>query len=306
MDALFTTAFLVAVLRSTAPLLLATMGSVVTERAGISNIGVEGMMLAGAFTGVVVTIESGQVWLGTVAAVAAGVLLGLVLAAASVGLGADAIVAGFAINVLAAGVTVLLMSSWYGSKGSVSEIGMPTLPTWRLPVEDVPVLGAVASQNIAVWWSFAAVAATWVLVFRTRFGLRVTAVGDNSEAARAAGVPVARTRTAALAFGGLTAGLAGAGLSLGYLSSFTRDMTAGRGFIALAAAIFGRRNPLGAAAAALLFGATAAAGDRLQNEGYPSQLVKMLPYVATVVALSVIALRGVRRRRRADTNWAPA
>ena len=301
MEALLTTAFLVAALRATAPVVLAAMGSVVTERAGIPNIGVEGMMLGGAFVAVATTIETGSPWLGALLGAAVGVVLALVMAVVVLDLGADDIVAGFAINVFVAGFTVLVMSELYGSKGSVVEPGMPTLPTIELPIADVPVLGAIATQNVMVWVAFASVAVTWALLFRTAAGLRVRAVGEDPAAAAAAGISVRRVRYAALGFGGLTAGLAGANLAIGYLSSFTRDMTAGRGFIALAAALFGARHPGATAAAALLFGAAEAAGNRLQGEGVPSELVLMLPYVITAVALALISIRRTRRRQRALT-----
>jgi len=298
MNALLTTAFLVAVLRASGPILMATMGSVITERAGTPNIGVEGMMLAGAFTSVTVTIEAGNPWVGAGGGALAGVVLAVVMAFVVIDLRADAIVAGFAINLFVAGFTVLLLSEIYDSKGSVSRPDMSTLPTIRLPVTDVPVLGAAAAQNVMVWVAFAAIPITWVVLFRSRFGLRIRAVGDDAPSALAAGVPVRRIQYQALGLGGALSGLAGASLAIGYLSSFTRDMTAGRGFIALAAALFGGRHPGAAAAAALLFGAAEAAGNRLQGEGVASQFVLMLPYLVTAVALATISIRRTRARRR--------
>lgn len=304
MDALFTTAFVVAILRASAPILLATMGSVITERVGLPNIGVEGMMLGGAFAAVAVTIETGNPWVGALAGAAVGTVLALVLCFVSSDLGADEIVAGFAINVFAAGFTVLLLSEMYGSKGSVVRPGMATLPVITLPVEDVPIVGAIAAQNVMVWIAFASIGVTWVMLFRTRFGLQLRAVGEDAVAARSSGVPVRRVRYLALAFGGFTAGLAGANLAIGYLSSFTRDMTAGRGFIALAAALFGGRHPLWAAAAALVFGTAEAAGNRLQSEGLPSQFVLMLPYLVTAIALAAVSVRRTLAQRRAMTTLA--
>lgn len=305
MDSLLTTAFLVAVLRASAPILLATMGSVVTERVGLSNIGVEGMMLGGAFAAVAVTIEVDNPWVGALAGAVVGTVLALVLCFVVSDLGADEIVAGFAINVFAAGFTVLLLSELYGSKGSVVRPDMATLPSISLPVADVPIIGAVAAQNVMVWVAFASVGLTGILLFRTRFGLQVRAVGEDPTAALSSGVPVRRVRYAALAFGGFAAGLAGSNLAIGYLSSFTRDMTAGRGFIALAAALFGGRHPGWAATAALLFGAAEAAGNRLQGEGIPSQFVLMLPYLITAVALAVVSIRRTIAHRRSLLVVAP-
>ncbi len=302
MSELFTTAFLIAALRAAAPILIAAMGAVVTERVGVPNIGVEGMMLAGSFTAVVIAIEVGNAWVATAVAALVGVVLALVLGFVTVRWGADAIVAGFAINVFAAGFTVLMLSEIYGSKGSLVRPDISVLPVIELPVDDVPVLGAIANQNITVWIAAILVGLTWVLLFRTRFGMHVRAVGEDESAARAVGVPVRRTQYGALAFGGFTAGLAGAGLAIGYLSSFTRDMTAGRGFIALAAALFGGRHPVGAAGAALLFGAAEAAGNRLQGHGVPSQFVLMLPYLVTAAALAAISIRRVVAERRSLTR----
>ncbi|MAT06205.1 MAG: hypothetical protein CL424_14290 [Acidimicrobiaceae bacterium] len=302
MSELLTTAFLIAALRAAAPILIAAMGSVVTERVGVPNIGVEGMMLAGSFTAVVVAIEVGNAWVATGAAALVGTMLALVLGFVTVRWGADAIVAGFAINVFAAGFTVLLLSEIYGSKGSLVRPDISVLPVIELPVADVPILGAVAGQNIMVWVAAALVGVSWALLFQTRFGVHVRAVGEDPDAARAVGIPVRLTQYRALAFGGFTAGLAGAGLAIGYLSSFTRDMTAGRGFIALAAALFGGRHPLGAAGAALLFGAAEAAGNRLQGQGIPSQFVLMLPYLVTAVALAAISVRRTVAERRSLTR----
>ncbi len=282
--------------------MLATMGSVITERAGTPNIGVEGMMLAGAFSAVAVTIETGNPWVGAAGGAVVGAVLALVMALVVVDLRADAIVAGFAINLFVAGFTVLLLSEIYGSKGSVSRPGMSTLPTIRLPVSDVPILGAIAAQNVMVWAAFACIPITWVLLFRSRFGLRLRSVGDDAAAALAAGVPVRRIQYQALGLGGMLAGLAGANLAIGYLSSFTRDMTAGRGFIALAAALFGGRHPGAAAAAALLFGAAEAAGNRLQGQGIASQFVLMLPYLVTAISLGTISIRRTRLLRRELTR----
>lgn len=305
MNTLFTTSFVFAVLRAASPILLATMGSVVTERAGTSNIGVEGMMLGGAFAAAATSIATGSAWLGLAAGLSTGVILALVMAFAVIELDSDLIVSGFAINLFAAGFTVLLLSELFDSKGAVIRPDMDKLPTVDLPfLGDVPVLGALDGQNIMVWFALVSIAITFVLLFRTRFGLHVRAVGEDPGASLAAGVPVRRVKYMALTVGGVAAGLAGTNLSIGYLSGFTRDMAAGRGFIALAAALFGRRHPVGAAIAAILFGAADAAGTRLQGKGIPSQFVLMLPYVVTAAAVALVAIRSTRRRRTALTTVA--
>lgn len=298
-DGLLSFSFLFVVLRAASPIVLASMGAVITERAAVPNIGVEGMMLLSAFFAVFGTILTGSAWVGLALGVISAMVAAALLAFVAIDLRADIIVAGFAINILGAGLTVFLMSVLYGQKGTLRETGMPTLPRIQIPgVEAIPGLGAALSnQNVLVYVGWVLVVVTAVLLYRTPFGVRLRAVGENPEASASVGISVRYHQYAALLFGGFTAGLAGANLSIGYLSGFVRDMTAGRGFIALAAALFGARAPVPTLLAALMFGLAEGFGNQLQALRLPSQLVLMIPYLATVVALVGYRWRQVRRER---------
>jgi simple sugar transport system permease protein len=259
---------LVATLRLAAPLLLAALGELVVERAGVVNIGIEGMMLAGAFTGFAVGLASGSPAAGAAAAVGIGALAGLLFAAFAMARKADQIVVGMALSLLALGATGLVSRALYAG-------AVPTGPS----AGDWAFVGAAAL----------AVPLVAVALARTRWGLRLRAVGESARAADAEGVPVDLVRTLALLVGGAFAGLAGASLSLSQSNTFSEGMTAGRGFIALAIVIFGRWRPAGVLAAALFFGAATALQFRLQARGldvpYPAFL--MLPYAVTLLALAI-------------------
>lgn len=298
MNTLLLSGLIVAVLRAATPVLLATMGSVLTERAGMSNIGVEGMMLGGAFASVVVVLETGNSYIGLAVGCGTGLLLSLLMSFVVIDLKGDIIFVGFAINLFVSGFTVLLMSELYGSKGSIVLFQVRKIPEIKIPFNDFAVLDAFSSLNLMVYFGFGLVIVTWFIIFKSRFGLRVRAIGEDSEAATAAGLPVRQIRYQAMFFGGATAGLGGAVLSLVNVGSFTRDMTAGRGFIALAAALFGRRHPVAALGAVLVFGMAEAGGNRLQGQGIPPQFVQMLPYLSTFIALAFISVRSSRTIRR--------
>ncbi len=278
---------LAASLRLGAPLLLAALGELIVERAGVVNIGIEGMMLVGAFAAFAAAVATGSPGIGVGAALAAGAAVGLLFAAFAVGRRADQIVVGMAVNLLALGATGLAARALYA--GSI-----PEAPRWgelAIPgLAELPWLGPVLFvQTPFVYVGLVGAAGVGWFLTRTRPGLRLRAVGEAARAADAEGVSVARVRVAALAFGGALAGLAGASLSVSQTGTFTEGMTAGRGFIALAIVIFGRWRPVGAAAAALFFGATTALQFRLQARGYavPYPVFLMLPYVVTLAVLAL-------------------
>jgi len=230
-------------------------------------------------------------------------LLAAVFGLFSIRLGADLIVAGIAINLLAAGGTIVLMLRFFDTKGSFS--AQARLPDIRLPfLRDVPVLGELfRQQNVLLYFSIVIVVIAHVVLYRTRFGLRVRSVGENPEAAQTAGIQVRRIQFMTVLISGVLCGLAGANLSLGYLGQFTANMTSGRGFIALAAQTFGGATPIGAALASLFFGLADATSVRLQTRGLPSQFVLMIPYLATVVALVLVSRRrSLPGRRRTSVE----
>ena len=258
--------------RLATPLLFAALGGVVSERAGVVNIALEGKLLAGAFAAAAVSVATRDPWLGVLAAVAGGASIGLLHALFGVVLRGDQIVVGIALNLLVLGLTQFLMEALYGSSAN-----SPTFP--GLPA------AFAARFSPLVWLALLAAPALHAVLGRTRFGLRLRAVGEHPEAAESVGVAPIRVRVAAVALAGALAGLGGAYLAL-EASQFVKNMSAGRGFLALAAVIFGKWRPLPAAAACLFFGLTEAIQIRLQGQGVPTQFVQMIPYVLTMVALA--------------------
>jgi simple sugar transport system permease protein len=279
-------ALLEAAIRLATPLLLAALGELIIERAGVINIGTEGMMLCGAFAGFAVAVATGSPYLGALGAALFAAAVGALFAYFVVHRRADQIVVGTAINLLALGATGLAARALY--QGIVPT--GPTVKTLRIPLlADLPVIGpALFDQTAYVYLGIAIASLLAFGLARTRPGLRLRAVGESARAADAEGVPVARTRWSAILAGSMLAGLGGSVLSLSQSNAFTEGMTAGRGFIALTIVIFGRWRPQGVVAAALFFGLASALQHRLQARGtdMPYQLTLMLPYVLTLVVLA--------------------
>jgi ABC-type uncharacterized transport system permease subunit len=281
------------------PLAYAALGGIFSERSGVVNIGLEGMMLMGAFFGIWGAAWSGSWVVGLLVAMAAGGLTALVHAVFAVHLRADQIVTGTAINFLALGITGYLFIDIYGENGTPSSISM--VPNVNIPgVENWSYVGpAIGQLNLMTWLVFGLLVLTEVALFRTAIGLRVRAVGEHPLAADTVGIPVFRLRYGAVILSGMLAALGGAYLSIGFVGSFAQNMTAGRGFIALAAVIFGKWRPYGAFAACLLFGFASGVADRLQSvAGVSVNLLSTLPYVLTLIAL--VGLVGRSRAPAAD------
>ncbi|HEY8020598.1 MAG TPA: ABC transporter permease [Thermoanaerobaculia bacterium] len=256
--------------RLATPLLLAALGGLFSERSGVINIALEGLMLAGAFTAATVTHFSHSPWLGMAAAVAAGAAVALVHAVATLRYGADQVVSGMAINVAFLGIPALLCGALFDSTGAT-----PQIPRGEL-LPRAPIVLA-----------FGLVPVVWYVLYRTRFGLRLRAVGESPEAADAAGVPVTRLRYLAVVLSGALAAIGGAYLSTGQSSLFTRNMSAGRGYIALAALVFGQWRPVPTMLACLLFGAAEALSIQMQGVvAVPVQFIQIVPYVLTIVVLA--------------------
>jgi len=271
----FTIALLTAILRQATPLLFTALGGLLSERSGVINIGLEGMMLTGAFFSVAGTWWTGTPWLGLPIGVFAAGCAALIHAIWSITFRGNQIVVGTAINLMAAGLTAFLVQRIWGKVGGSDRI--ETLPN------------IASGLNILVPIAFLLVPVVHVFLFRTKQGLHVQATGEHPQAAESVGINVTAYRYAAVICSGLLAGLGGAFLSIGHLSYFTLDMTAGRGFIALAAVIFGGWSPLGALGATLLFGAAVAIQIQAQaTPGFPisSDLLVALPYIVTLIAIT--------------------
>ncbi|HEY2293395.1 MAG TPA: ABC transporter permease [Thermoanaerobaculia bacterium] len=257
-------------IRLATPMLLAALGGLYSERSGVINIGLEGLMLAGAFTAATVTYYSHNPWVGMLAAILAGVGVALIHAVACIRYRADQVVSGMAINILFLGVPALLSGALFESTGATPQIPQDQL----LPLAPIVL-------------AFALVPVTWWVLNRTPFGLRLRAVGENPEAADTAGVNVARIRYAGVLISGALAAIGGAYLSTGQSSLFARNMAAGRGFIALAALIFGKWRPVQTMLACLLFGFADALSIQMQGVSrIPVQFIQIIPYVLTIVVLA--------------------
>lgn len=278
-------ALLASTVRNMTPLAFAALGGMFSERSGVINIGLEGMMLMSAFAGVAGAVFTGSTVLGLLIGVAVGLLLGLVHAIATVTFEADQIISGTAINLLALGGTGFLMVAFFGSGGTSPRI--ERFPSVAIPVlSDIPVIGrGLFNQSVLVYLLYLLVPVCWYLLYRSPFGLRLRAVGEVPEAVDVAGVSVVGMRYIGVSMSGMLAGLGGAFLSMSLLSAFTEGMTGGRGFIALAALIFGRWNPVGAFLAAALFGAAQAVVFRGLDVGLDQEFIEMFPYVLVIVAL---------------------
>jgi simple sugar transport system permease protein len=302
MDFLTLIQLLDSTVRLATPLLLACLAGLFSERAGIFDIGLEGKMLAAAFFSAAVASVTGSVWLGLLAGIAASLMLSALHGVASITFRGNQLISGVAINFLASGLTVLIAQSWFHQGGRTpSLMGGGRFTPITLPfadaVADVPFLGPIYAElisghSILVYMAFAAVPLTWFILFRTRFGLRLRAVGENPAAVDTAGVSVVALRYAAVAICGVLCGIAGAYLSTALQAGFVKDMSAGRGYIALAALIFAKWRPWYALYATLLFGLfgaletrpdviTALTGMRVQG-----QLLGALPYIMTVIILA--------------------
>ncbi|MEW6621717.1 MAG: ABC transporter permease [Bacillota bacterium] len=280
--------FLRADIRSATPILLAAIGLVFMERSGVINIGVEGMMLIGTLSAVIGSLYLGSAWMGVLVAMLSTGLIGLLFAFLVVTIRANQVVVGMAINILGIGLTTSLARIIFGLNMAPPKID--TFKAYTIPVlSKIPVLGpALFNQMAIVYLALLLVPITHYLLFKTTIGLKVRAVGEHPKAADTVGINVFKVRYASIVGGAMLSGVAGAYLSLGLLSFFSEGMVAGRGFIALAAVIFGKWSPIGALGAALLFGAGDALQIRMQAMGssIPYQFLLMLPYILTVVALA--------------------
>ena len=287
LHAIFSADFVYSVLRLTTPKLLAGLGALITDRAGVMNIGLEGIMLCAALAGVIGSAMTQNAFLGFLFALLVGMALGLLMAYFAIHLKTDMVLTGIAMNLLASGGTVFVLYAVANDKGMSTSLKSLTMPVINIPfIQDIPVIGTVISgHNLLTYLALISVAAMWILLYKTPLGLRIRVVGENSHAAESVGIHVKKVQYIALAISGILAAMGGAYMSMGYMDKFARDMTAGRGFIALAAEALGRGTPVGTLLSSLVFGTADALGSNLQVLDIPVQFVQMLPYVFTVVGL---------------------
>lgn len=288
---LFGVSLLASAIRLAIPIIAAAVGEVFTERAGILNVGIEGMMLTGAFGAVIASYLSGSPWIGVLGGVLCGSLLGLVHAYASIHLRISQVVSGIAINIFALGTTTTLARMIFNDE-RVQVASFSDLP---IPVcKDIPFIGPVFCQHAAlVYLVILIVVVSQLVLFRTTLGLKIRSAGENPKATESAGINVMLIKYGCTIFGGMMAGLAGSFLSLVQLNLFVDNMSAGKGWIALTAVVFGRWNPLGAALGSLLFGLVEGIGLRVQALGLPipHELLLMLPYLTTLIVFTGVVGR---------------
>ena len=284
-------------IRLSTPFLLGSLAALIANRAGVLNLAIEGKMLLGAFIAVAVLYKTNlDPWVGVLAATIAGGLLGTIFAVLYLRIRINLVILALALNLFVANATVFFMRVWYDSYGTLADPSIQGLPTIDLPIiQDIPVIGTILSgYNAIVYIGWLMVFVIWLILERTKFGRHIRAVGENKEAAETVGINVTRVQIFALTLSGMLAGIAGAFLSLGVLSQFLENMSAGRGWIALTVAIFALNRPLPAFFTSLFFGAAEAISLYIARQPeitIPPDLISLLPQVATLLALIAVALR---------------
>jgi len=286
-------------IRTATPLILAALGGLLTSHTGILNIGLEGMILLGAFFGVAGSFFFESYLMGILFAVASGVIIGIIFALFVIKLKADEFIVGIAINMFAGGLTMFLLRSIFGVKGAFSSPKIQPLPDISIPfLDNIPVINVLLNDHsLFVYVSWILVIVTYIFLYKTPYGLWFRAAGEFPEALDTVGIDSNKIKFTSSILCGIFCGFAGVHLSLGYLTLFTENMSANRGFIALAAIIFGSANPLMTYVAALIFGFFDALGIRLQGVGIPSQFTQMFPYMVTVLVLIVVVKRGRDKKK---------
>lgn len=295
----FSAAFLYSALRVTTPILFAALGGAVAKKAGVTNIGLEGTMLASALAGVVGSAYTQSLFIGALCGVATGLLISGLLAYFAIKLKAEIFLTGLMMNMIASGATVFIMYMLTKDKGTTTKLKSLVFPQVQLPViKDIPFVGEVVSNhNILTYLAFLSVALVWFFINRTKLGIRIRAVGENPKAAESVGINIIRTQVTALLICGFLASLGGMYFSMGYVSWFSRDMTAGRGFTAVAAQYLGRANAGGTLMASMVFGTADALANVLQSLRVPAEFVQMIPYAATLLGLVFYSVNAKRTRR---------
>ena len=289
-----------ATLRMTTPVLFATLGGIFSAHSGVFNVGLEGLLDIGAFFAVVGSVALGSPWGGLAFSIIACLMASLLFAFVHLELKADEIIVGLALNIFAYGLTNYMLVAILGATGFYQSPLIIGFAPVHLPlIKDLPIIGdLISGHSPLVYLGFLGVALAYVFFYRTPWGFRLRAVGENVEAAEAVGISVRRMKYAGVLMSGVLCAFGGAFLSLAYLNMFSENMTAGRGWLALAAVNFGESRPVKSLVATLVFGFADALAIRLQQFGLPSQLVLMLPYIATLVVLILSALQRRRQERQ--------
>ncbi len=296
----FSPEFFNAILRATTPILFATLAAGVAQQSGICNMALEGVMLFCALFGVIFSSMTQSWVLGILLTMIAGGLIGLVMAFFVLNLKTDEILAAIAINLVASGSTVLLLLAYSGDRGTSASIASVSAPVVVLPgIKEIPFIGEILSgQNILTWLALIMVIIMHMFLYHTPLGLRIRAVGENKNAAESVGISSRRIRYIALVISGVLCSLGGYFMSGGYMNMFSKEMAAGRGFIALAASAMGRDTPVGGFLVALLFGISQAFSNAMQLTNIPMELVQMIPYGVVLIGLAAFSYSELRKREK--------
>lgn len=297
---IFSADFLYMWIRVATPIIFASLGAVICTKAGVVNLGLEGIMLISALAGVLGSAFGGSLVWGILAGLLAAVAVSAVFAYFHLVLKANNVLCGTAVNTMASGLTVFVLQLATGEKGNSSSLKSFTFPNVDIPVvKDIPVVGSILSgHNALTYFALFMVAAIWFFLYKTPAGLRMRAVGENPDAASSVGQNVVKIQFLAIVLCGIMAGLGGMYLSMGYLGMFVRDMTAGRGFISLAACSMGQATPVGALVSSMIFAFFDGLSNILQVLKIPSEFIQMLPYLATIGGLTVYSIQKSAAARR--------
>jgi simple sugar transport system permease protein len=292
-DLLFSTDFIFSILRMSTPIVFAALGALISDKGGIVNIGLEGIMLTSALGGVIGSALSGSVLVGVLIALISGICFSFILGWFTLYMKTDIILGGTALNLLASGGTVFVLFIFSGDKGTSASLASKTIPSINLPlIEKIPFIGDIlSSHNLLTYVCIISVFLVHYMLKHTKLGTWIRAVGENPMAAESVGISVNKIKMISILFSGLFASLGGMFLSMGYVSWFSRDMSAGRGWIALAAEAMGGGNVVGTVLSSLLFGTTQALANILQTVNLPAEIVGTIPYIATIIGLVAYSIK---------------
>ena len=297
--------FLAEAIRMATPLIFAALAALITRQAGMFNMGVEGMILCSALAAVAFAHYSGNMWVGLLGAVLVGLLTGLIIAFANLSGKTELYLTCIAFNLAASGGTVFIMYVLTGEKSTTSgAFRSYQIPNIEIPfIKDIPVIGRIISgQSLLTWVAVLSIFLVWLLLKRTRLGLRIRAVGENPHAAESVGISVKKIGYTSFAICGLMAGLSGAYLSMSYVTFFMKNMAPGRGYIGLSAQNMAGGEPVGSALASLLFGFSQALTTTMKNQtNFPTEFLEMIPYAATIIALGVTGLIAIQRIKKTES-----
>ncbi|MBC8588950.1 ABC transporter permease [Paratissierella segnis] len=289
LDLIFSTDFLFTTIRVMTPILFAALACMIFTKGGIDSIGTEGIMLMCSLAGVLGSHYTQNPFLGMLTAVIVGSLLACLFGYVTLSLKSEPVLAGIALNTLASGLTIFIIYYVTGEKGSTQSLMSPTLPNIHIPLlKDMPILGSILSgHNFITYLGLLLTVVLALFIYKTPTGLRIRSVGENPDAAKSIGIKVYKYKYIALIIAGALAGLGGSFMSMGYVSFFSKEMVAGRGFIGMAAESMGRGTPIGVLLSSLLFGAADSLAIRLQMLNLPVQLIQTIPYVVTIIAIAI-------------------